>query len=571
MIICINLLYSITMRTLSLTLFIVPWMCLALPQVSQADNLTSGDPELSTDFTPQIVSHGTSAALALYQTGGGKLVVQTWTKTDGWSDVTTIFSDSDDEYDYIGNVFLTTGYTVMAVSDGVSVQLISYNTSDGLVVSEVPYDMQYFYNGGTVAVLASFERITVSSHNSAYDHNLYLSTWSPTAGFTDQVTTTLKISSSNQTTALVVSETGLVVLRYTSDNSYVQVFDALNNFSSSTAETIPDIPEGKTVSLISSDDVIFTPNGEVVWLANVGSDDSLLAYRSADGVWAEPMIVSDGRVETVMQTSDAAQIGAVLTKNPDNQTTFYFYSWTASDGWTTTLTKSINDPTTIITPGVVRKDDALYVGLSTSTTDKLRILRKTSDSKWKQVSKTSLGCSSSCTKTLDVSKKGKVFLSWIVDQETYNGKVWDPAKKKWEAKRQLNGTDATVKGSRIYQHVTPKGNYVVTWYERVENNTNDIYRTYSARWVPNSGWQSTKLIAEATIEDMVQDGNTIYAVGSDSETDSIRLSKIGIREQDEVESYDELKSYLTALSVGETLLTVYQNKDRDLIIEDYAL
>ena len=475
------------------------------PLPSLADNLVVS--HNSSDDSTLYVSN--DIALIRITADGSDIQGSAWsTSTDSWSSASTIFTDSGstfstDDSDFTSITELTNGTIILSQGD----DLISYSEAYGFQHFTQSSDVYKVVPHADTATLIDYCSNTSAAHTAAL--------WSEATG----VGSTFELTGSTCTQDLeYFAGSNDVLVDYYAGVAY----DITNDYA--VLDTIDLSGLGYTDEGDDFDaqgnnpDVAEKSNGDIVF----AFEDSLYGYDYSDQTW-QTMVTLGGSFSVVgddsqgdtdyspLQTGNNKHIFAFTANN--GQTQYRIYKWNSNTGWKLKKTYSFSEAADLIRTNINKKQTALYWAFWFDGSQTIKVYRWNTTSGYTKRTSRLVDCTSDCYFTLDISKRGKVFVAGVDGTGVADTVLmaWKPSLDVWEDTTLLA---ADISGYTT-AHVTAEGRWIVVF-----QNDDDSYS--AIRWTPDSGWST---IADVQADGMMYyDGDSLYYV-TISSSDRLRVKR----------------------------------------------
>lgn len=412
----------------------------------------------------------------------GDIAYRVWDKADGWQDkeviMETDYSNDDfknfNVYDYTAEPFeLDNGVLVwyfrgLTEDDDYEYKLFYYDEDGAGTVDLDRYQKNLYKSGNKLIML--YNR---SPKDDVYDS--YLRTWSKGGGLSDEHEITddaylgNDINEGDLDANVAVNDDGLIA---------ISTYNGIADWQTNIWDTSDDFSDVGWENGIDGD-VYFDFDAQGNLLAY---DDStgLNAYVPGTG-WTDTENIDDLTYETAFEGDDYNQL---LFSGDKSQTV---YKFTADGEWETTWEGDYKKTVTTVVPETNDHPDNHYFGRWMNTSDRMFVYKWTADDGWVKVPSKALKAKKGVDIHLNVSSKGKLFLTWYKNKDKkYYARVYN---KNWKAKKEFTLTRSD--SAATYRHITPKGNFVTIWKEQDGSRI-------SARWIPNTGWKKNKTVTAHT-------------------------------------------------------------------------
>jgi hypothetical protein len=469
-------------------------VCLLVPLPSLADDLEVYQDYHQSDAALYVSNDSSLIQITL---DGSDVQGSVWSASDHeWSDAATIFTDAGEEFsidesDFLAIKELANGAIILSQGD----DLISYSDTHGF---------QHFAQDTDVYdVVVHRNKVTLVNYCVSGEHTAAL--WSETDGV--GTTTTLDGSTCTRDLSYLVGAKAVLVdyyagVAYRVNDNY-EVIDSIDLSDLGYVDSNDDFdPQGNWPRMVTK------KSGDLVFVF----ENHLYGYSYHDQVWQDVVTLPTGYVVNgddmaeydyrLIQTEDRKHIYA-FAENAD-QTEYMMYRWSSDSGWAIDATYSFTESTEVITTNIDKQQKKIHWGFWSPTDSSELVIYERDNSGHSELASKTLDCNN-CNVTLDVSKKGKLFVvahgGTGVTNTTLN--VWRPSTGHWQTKTLPDN----LSGNYITTHVTAKGQWMVIYQK---NNSN-----YGVvRWTPDSGWGNLiNLNATATY----YNGDTLYDATLDTD------------------------------------------------------
>ncbi len=439
---------------------------------------------------------------------GDDVQAQVW--SDGsWSDAETLFVDEDGDFNFKGNslaVELTDG-TIVLIEDGDGI--ISYSETEGF---------QYFSDtNGTVSDAIvnnnSVTLINCDGNGDEDDSTAFASTWTETDGVQEAVE--LPSSVCTDDLSYFAGKKNAVVDYYSGN-----VYDPSNSFA-----TLASIDLSTLGYVDANDDwdaqgnnpdYAKKKNGDIAF----AFQDNLYGYAYNDQTWRTLITLDDGFTVvgddsqgdddySPLETENGKQLFAFAAN--EDETEYQIYRWTSADGWQLEKTYSFSESTELVRTSIDYSKSTLNWGFWLQDSSELSVYQWSESNGYEKIAEQTMDCTN-CNLTLDVSKKGKVYVAAVsaTGDSTTTLEAWKPGTDTWQS----TTLPAGVSGNYLSTHVSADGRWIVVY------QMNDS--SYSAvRWTPDGGWGSR---ANLNAESVSFNDDLLYFVTLDP-TDSLIVSR----------------------------------------------
>lgn len=424
---------------------------------------------------------------------GTDLVAEVWDGTDWETEVVVVADSIASDYNFsAGNIFVLEDDTVVWLYDDL---IVTYSDAGGFAHYTNPATTGTAVSMPTGVVFIDCFETDDGTGNQV--GQIRVRTWQPGA----EVSAEKTLDSCNDQDALAWSASNDTLVDFVHGIAY----DMANDYA------VIDEIEGST-SLGQDDTEYYVAARNMGGNQVLATETALLSY-DYDSHWAEPVIFTDEFVRQVYTTENQEEIIA-LVSNTD-YTTYTLYAWSSTDGWVRIEQYDFDSATTILTPTTSKVTDELYYAFWENDTNTLSVNSFATVHAIGTVTvltERTLLCNANCTFALDVSAKGKVFLTWKKSSALY-ASVWTPDEDVWEDKLLVkNGVSSQINESQVGDG----GDWFVNYQARK-------HVQFIMRWTPDGGWNKKQLVVS---QQEFFDGTSYYLTYLNTYNDTLNVRKL---------------------------------------------
>lgn len=384
---------------------------------------------------------------------------ESWTKSEN------IFEDKEHDFDITErNPFLLGDGTIVMRAGN---DLVSYSVTGGFRHTNFELD------GSVRDRIVGTHRITDITCLEGDTHQAAAKTWDVRTGATDRIE--LPNSLCTDDLSYFTGTKNTVIDYYTGN-----VYDSIDNYS------VLDTADFSELGYVDDSDD-YDSQGYNPWVAHKKNGDTVFAFENhlygyayGDQAWRPIITLNEGL--TVGTTDD---LDYYLLNTADNKNLFAFartsdkqqydiYHWTSIQGWQLEQQYQFDEPAELVLPSETNRSTDLYWAFQLNESSMFYAYRWTKAGGFALL--TNRSCTSCSAATVEVSKKGKIFLLWGENLTTYAA-TWQPDSDTWEDYTLIpKSTDAQIQKTQI----TSKGQWIIEFHDGVSRQI--------IQWKPDGGW-----------------------------------------------------------------------------------